>query len=70
MTPKKARVKGTIAYLEANNIPHFKERVFRFHRVSYNRGWQILKEDDTVTDNRIPQIFKDCLELEGGMTAH
>ena len=45
MTPKKARVRGTIDYLEANGIPHFKSRVFQFHGVGKNAGWKILRED-------------------------
>ena len=46
MTPKKARVKGTIDFLEAKGIPHFKSEVFQFHGVGHNAGWKILRQND------------------------
>ena len=44
MTPKKARVQGTIAYLEAHGIPHFKSRIFQFHGMSKASGWRALQQ--------------------------
>jgi hypothetical protein len=43
-TPKKSRIRGAIAYMEARNIPHSKEDVFRFNAVSHRQGWAIISE--------------------------
>ena len=43
-TPKRSRVKGAIEYVEARNIPHSKEDVFRFNAVSHRQGWAIISE--------------------------
>ncbi len=43
-TPKKIRIRGTIAFLEAHGIPHFKNDVFRFHGASRRAGWRALAE--------------------------
>ncbi|KAL0939836.1 HMG box protein [Colletotrichum truncatum] len=43
-TPTKARVLGTISYLERYKIPYFKSRVFEHAGVSHRQGWQILNE--------------------------
>jgi hypothetical protein len=51
MTPKKARVKGTVDFLEANGIPHFKSRVFQFYGVGKNSSWNILRQND-LEDSR------------------
>jgi hypothetical protein len=34
-TPKRAKVRGAIKYMEAKGIPHYKEDVFRHNKVSY-----------------------------------
>jgi hypothetical protein len=59
-TPKKARVQGTIDYLETHNIYHTKSAVFRHFGVSNRTGWRHLAEDassrtyhnSVKTDNR------------------
>src|SRR4051812_8375298 len=43
-TPTKSKVRGTIEYLEAKNIPHFKEEVFRHFGVSHRQGWAMISE--------------------------
>lgn len=42
-TPKKAMVQGTIGFLEAERIPHFKSRVFHHFGVSPASGWRALR---------------------------
>jgi hypothetical protein len=39
--PKRSCVKGAIEYMEAQNIPHSREDVFRFNAVSYRQGWAL-----------------------------
>jgi hypothetical protein len=43
LTPWKAMVQGTVSFLEAKDIPFFKEDVFRHFKVSYTRGYEMLK---------------------------
>jgi len=43
-TPKKAKVLGTVAYLESHKATFFKSDVFRHFQVSNRRGWQILHD--------------------------
>ena len=51
-TPRKARVKGAIDYMEARGILHFKVDVFRFNGVSKTRGWEMLKNDNELDDRQ------------------
>ena len=57
-TPTKARVKGTIEYLEAQGIPHSKSEVFQFHGVGKNAGWKILRQDDRTHHSIFPDRKK------------
>ncbi|KAF2180757.1 hypothetical protein K469DRAFT_532761, partial [Zopfia rhizophila CBS 207.26] len=41
-TPKKAKVRGVIEYMEARTIPHSKENVFRYYEVSHRQGWAMI----------------------------
>lgn len=43
-TSKKAKICGAIEYLEAQNIPHFKSRVFDHFKVSHRQGWAMISE--------------------------
>ncbi|KAF2183649.1 hypothetical protein K469DRAFT_581963 [Zopfia rhizophila CBS 207.26] len=43
-TPKKAKVRGAIEYMEARGIPHFKQDVFHFYEVSHRQGWAMISE--------------------------
>lgn len=43
-TPQKAKVQGTIEYLEAKGLPYSKADVFRHFQVSKSAGWEIIKE--------------------------
>ena len=47
MTPKKARVKGTVDFLEAHGVPYFKSDVFRFHKVGKT---QAIWDDTTLVE--------------------
>lgn len=42
-TPQKAKVQGTIEYLEAKHIPYSKEEVFQHFDVGRTQGYEILK---------------------------
>ena len=44
-TPKKARILGTVAYLQDHQIPFFKADIFQYNGVSYPRGKAILHEN-------------------------
>ncbi|KAF2633510.1 hypothetical protein BU25DRAFT_427022 [Macroventuria anomochaeta] len=44
-TPVKAKVWGAIEYLEAKEIPHYKEDVFWHFKVSYCQGWAMISDD-------------------------
>jgi hypothetical protein len=59
MTPKKARVRGTIDFLEANGIPHFKSRVFQFYGVGKNAGWEILRQSNLEDSRTHHSIMPD-----------
>lgn len=59
MTPKKAKVKGTIEYLERYGIPHFKS-VFQLHGVGHNSGWKILRQDEREDNRTHHSICLDC----------
>jgi hypothetical protein len=43
-TPKRAKVRGAIKYMEARGIPHLKEDVFRFNGVGHRQGWAMISE--------------------------
>jgi hypothetical protein len=43
-TPKKAKIQGTLEYLEAKYIPHFKQDVFDHFQVSHRQGWAMISE--------------------------
>lgn len=43
-TPAKARILGTVAYLQDYKIPFFKEDVFRQFGASHASGWEILRQ--------------------------
>jgi hypothetical protein len=43
-TPKRARVRGAIEYMEARNIPHDKEDVFRYNGVGHRQGWAMISK--------------------------
>ncbi|KAK4035435.1 hypothetical protein C8A01DRAFT_38066 [Parachaetomium inaequale] len=58
-TPKKARVQGTIAYLQANRIPHFKIDVFRFHGMSKASGWRALQQLDEEDGRTYHSVYPD-----------
>ncbi|KAK4129395.1 hypothetical protein N657DRAFT_660760 [Parathielavia appendiculata] len=61
-TPKKARIRGTIDYLESRHIPHFKSDVFRFHGASQRSGWRALAEPEDTGDRSFHSI---CSETRG-----
>jgi hypothetical protein len=42
--PVKAKVQGTVEFLEAQNIPYFKNDVFRHFGVSKSSGYEMLQE--------------------------
>jgi len=44
-TPKKARILGTVAYLQDHQIPFFKTDIFRYNQVSHARGSAILHQN-------------------------
>jgi len=46
-TPKNSRIRGTISYLEAFDIPHFKSRVFAFHGASKRSGYRALEKPES-----------------------
>ncbi|RTE68577.1 hypothetical protein BHE90_017048, partial [Fusarium euwallaceae] len=46
-TPKKARVKGAIEFLEYHGLPYKKEEVFEFFDVSRPAGYKLLHEEST-----------------------
>lgn len=43
-TPKKAKVRGAIKYMEARGIKHLKADVFRHFKVSKRQGWAIISK--------------------------
>jgi hypothetical protein len=43
-TPTKSKIRGTISYLEAAGIPHFKSRIFDHFGVGHRRGWAIISD--------------------------
>ena len=45
-TPVKARILGTVSYLQHYKIPFFKSDVFRHNQVSKPRGWKILYDGE------------------------
>ncbi|KAF1838592.1 hypothetical protein BDW02DRAFT_488834, partial [Decorospora gaudefroyi] len=45
-TPKKARIKGAAEFMDAMGIPYFHTDLFKFHHVSKQQGWAILKEKE------------------------
>ncbi|KAK4127312.1 hypothetical protein N657DRAFT_641296 [Parathielavia appendiculata] len=61
-TPKKARIRGTIDYLESRRIPHFKSDVFRFHGASQRSGWRALAEPEDTGDR---SFHSTCSETRG-----
>jgi len=63
-TPKRARIRGTIDYLEANGIHHFKSRVFRFHGASVRSGWRAIAKDDADYDAD-RTYHSTCVEARG-----
>ncbi|KAF2626972.1 hypothetical protein BU25DRAFT_422285 [Macroventuria anomochaeta] len=44
-TPVKAKVWGAIEYLEAKEIPHYKEDVFQHFKVSHCQGWAMISDN-------------------------
>lgn len=42
ITPTKAKVQGTVKFLEAKGIPFFKEDVFCYFGIGHIRGWEML----------------------------
>jgi hypothetical protein len=49
-TLKKARIKGAEEYMDAKNIPYSHNDLFRFHDVSKEQGWAILKDESMAAD--------------------
>jgi len=43
-TPKRAKIRGAIEYMEARKIPHSKADVFRYYGVSKRQGWAMVSE--------------------------
>jgi hypothetical protein len=41
-TPRKAKVRGTVEYLEAKGIPYFKQDIFNHFGVSHRQGWAMI----------------------------
>jgi hypothetical protein len=59
-TPKKAKVRGAIEYLEVQNIPHFKSRVFDHFKVSHCQGWAMISEGSE--DHHHPGLKEKSIE--------
>ncbi|KAK3940957.1 hypothetical protein QBC46DRAFT_363720 [Diplogelasinospora grovesii] len=57
-TPKKAMVRGTISFLEAERINHFKSRVFRHFGVPYASGYRALQAANSRRHHDDPEIDK------------
>jgi hypothetical protein len=47
-TPVKAKVQGTVEFLESKHIPFFKNDVFRFFGVSKSSGYEILQASSSA----------------------
>jgi hypothetical protein len=52
-TPKKARIKGAAAFMDAKGIPYFHSELFNFFDVSKHQGWRILAEPNQADDWRL-----------------
>ena len=52
-TPKKARIRGTIDFLESQGIKGKKEDIFRFNGVSHRTGYRLLNSDSSRTHHYI-----------------
>ena len=51
-TPRKSRIKGICEWNDFHNILYFHTDVFRFHNVSKEAGWAILREDNHLFNRR------------------
>ena len=60
-TPIKARIQGTVDFLESQGIKHKKEEVFQFNGVSHATGYRLLKSDNL----RTPKIAVNMEETRG-----
>ena len=49
-TPRKARIKGAVNFLDYKGLPYFKSEVFAYNSVSKERGWAILRADNELND--------------------
>ncbi|KAK4240768.1 hypothetical protein C8A03DRAFT_31159, partial [Achaetomium macrosporum] len=64
-TPKKAKVIGTISFLEKEKIPHFKSRVFRHFGVSQRQGWEIVRQQRNRRNLKDDPDYPDLEETRG-----
>jgi hypothetical protein len=51
-TLKRSRIKGAAEYMDAKGIPYSHNDLFKFHDVSKEQGWAILKQDSWTADRR------------------
>ena len=63
-TPTKARIQGTIKFLESQGIKGKKEEVFQFNGVSHRTGYRLLNSDSSRTHHYIA-VAKDKGEPRG-----
>ena len=52
-TPKKAGVKGAADFMDAMGIPYYHTDLFKYHNVSKEAGWPIIKQDNEFFDRTL-----------------